>query len=248
MEAKEIAENGLILKCRVGSEAHGINIPGADDKDYIGICLEPPEYVIGLRKFEQYVFRTKPEGVRSEAGDIDSTIYSLRKWCSLALNGNPSILVALYAYPTVLSGEGQELVDNAHWFASRQAGNRFVGYLINQKLRLLGEKGQMNVKRPELIEQFGYDTKYAMHMIRLGLQGVEYLATGRLTLPMGERCRGYILSVRRGEIPLEEIIKKANELESQIRHLTGRGPLPEKPDYDSVQQFLVKTYMNYWEH
>src|SRR5688572_31106775 len=38
--------------------------------------------------------------------------------------------------------------------------------------------------RPELEEMYGFDTKYAMHMLRLGFQGVELLTTGRLNLPM----------------------------------------------------------------
>jgi hypothetical protein len=39
-----------------------------------------PEYVIGLDRFEQYVFRTKLDSERSEAGDLDRIVYSLRKW------------------------------------------------------------------------------------------------------------------------------------------------------------------------
>jgi hypothetical protein len=34
------------------------------------------------------------------------------------------------------------------------------------------------VNRAELVEQFGYDTKYAIHTLRLGHQGVEFLETG----------------------------------------------------------------------
>jgi len=33
--------------------------------------------------------------------------------------------------------------------------------------RLLGQKGQKNVHRAELENKHGYDTKYAMHVIRL---------------------------------------------------------------------------------
>lgn len=33
--------------------------------------------------------------------------------------------------------------------------------------RLLGQKGQENIHRAELEEKHGYDTKYAVHVIRL---------------------------------------------------------------------------------
>lgn len=64
----EIAEQGTILRVLVGSGVHGTAIDGQDDRDEMGICIEPPDHVIGLQRFEQYVFRTQPEGVRSGRG------------------------------------------------------------------------------------------------------------------------------------------------------------------------------------
>src|SRR5690606_12928438 len=95
-EFAAIAEQGTILQCQVGSGVHGITVKDQDDRDEMGICVEPPEYVIGLRRFEQYIFRTRPEGVRSGPGDLDLTVYSLRKWMRLALDGNPTVLLPLF--------------------------------------------------------------------------------------------------------------------------------------------------------
>lgn len=61
-EFAAIAERFTVLRCEVGSRVHGIAIPGREDRDEIGMCVEPPEYVIGLRSFEQYVFRSQPAG------------------------------------------------------------------------------------------------------------------------------------------------------------------------------------------
>jgi hypothetical protein len=33
---------------------------------------------------------------RSGAGDLDVVVYSARKWCRLALEGNPTVLLALF--------------------------------------------------------------------------------------------------------------------------------------------------------
>ena len=35
--------------------------PGTDDRGEMGVCVELPEYVIGLRSFEHRVYRTQPE-------------------------------------------------------------------------------------------------------------------------------------------------------------------------------------------
>ena len=44
-------------------------VASADDRDEMGICIEPAEYVAGLRVFNQWVYRTQPEGGRARAGN-----------------------------------------------------------------------------------------------------------------------------------------------------------------------------------
>ena len=73
--ARRIAEDGLILHGLVGSTVHGLSNPGTDDRDEMGVCIEPPEYVIGLRSLEHYVSRTQLEGVPSGPGDLDLTVW-----------------------------------------------------------------------------------------------------------------------------------------------------------------------------
>jgi hypothetical protein len=52
-----VARGGEILRSVVGSGVHGIAIPGTDDHDEMGVFVEPPSYVLGLRRpFEHYVY------------------------------------------------------------------------------------------------------------------------------------------------------------------------------------------------
>jgi predicted nucleotidyltransferase len=213
----------------------------------MGVCIERnPEYVIGLRSFEQSVHRTQPEGVRSGVGDVDETIYSLRKFCRLALNGNPTVILPLYAEPVEITDWGYRLREIRDAFASRRAGRAFLGYMTQQRERLLGERGQRKTNRPELIEAHGFDTKYAMHMLRLGLQGVEYLTHGHITLPMPELDRSYVFSVREGKIPQDEVVSTAIRLERELESLLETSPLPPFPDYDQVNAFIVEAYRETW--
>ena len=62
----------------------------------MGVCIEPPEYLLGFRRFEHFVYRTQPEGVPSGPGDLDLTVYGLRKYCRLALKGSPTTLLPLF--------------------------------------------------------------------------------------------------------------------------------------------------------
>jgi uncharacterized protein len=216
----------MILRVQVGSGVHGTSIAGQDDRDEMGVCLEPREFVTGLARvpngtgglgpsvrFEQYERHTawdRPGGVanRSGAGDLDVVIYSARKWARLALDGNPTVLLVLSVPDdeVVFRDEvSAELVANADKFVSRLAAVRFLGYLRGQKAAMTGQAGA-HTNRPELVTVHGYDTKYAMHALRLGLQGVELLTTGRITLPVPEPDRAYLRSIRRGERKLAEVL------------------------------------------
>lgn len=154
---KETALNNEILRGVVGSTALGTALEGTDDRDEMGVFIEPARNVCGLTPCDHYIYRDKPEGVRSEAGDLALTIYSLRKYCRLAAQGNPSVLLLLwlpeYLVQTPL---GADLVAGRQVFVSREAGQRFLGYLVSQRMKLKGEKAH-TVNRPELIEKYGYD-------------------------------------------------------------------------------------------
>lgn len=274
----DIAERGLILRGTVGSTAHGLHLVGTDDRDEMGIAVEPPDRVIGLTAFEQHIHRTAEERLRhdpaadqryrgrtppSQAGDLDLTVYSLRKYAKLAANGNPTVQILLFVEPLFLNRWGARLRENAHLFASREAGARFLGYLQAQRERLLGERGQMRVNRTGLIKQHGYDTKFAMHAVRLGYQGVEYLETGRLTLPMAAG-REYCMAVRLGQVALPEVVRILEDLERRICILTygretlpettpgrhdysnGTSDLPEHADRQQLDQLLVEIYTEAW--
>lgn len=247
--SRDVAEAGTILRCEVGSTVHGVNVAGTDDRDELGVCIEPPEYVIGLRHFEQYVHRTQPQGERSGPGDLDLTIYGLRKFASLALKGNPSILL-LFNVPDekciVLESLGRELRALSWAFASKRAGAAFLGYIQQQRQRLVGERGQKNVKRPELVEQYGFDTKYAGHMIRLGYQGIDYMTTGGFPIPMSDEQRDTIVGIRTGQMSVNDVLSLCGELERDLKAAVEGSALPSAPDFDAVNAFLIRAYIEWW--
>jgi hypothetical protein len=263
--AREIAQRGLILRTQVGSGVHGTAVTGQDDRDEMGICLQPAEFLTGLARvprglngsgwidFEQYERHTvwdEPGGRanRSGAGDLDVVVYSARKWCRLALDGNPTVLLVLFAPDDEVlwrNEAGAELVDNAHRFVSKRAGARFLGYLQSQKAAMTGEVGA-HTNRPELVAVHGYDTKYAMHALRLGLQGVELLTTGRISLPVPEPDRAYLRAIRRGEVDLADVIEAIERAEQDLTRLGDVSTVPDEPDRGWVDGWLHRSHLAYW--
>jgi uncharacterized protein len=255
-EKRAVALAGTILHCQIGSGVHGTAISGQDDRDEMGIAIEPPEYVIGLRVFEQYEHHTaweRPGGLanRSGHGDLDETVYSARKWMRLALNGNPSVLLPLFVPEieiVIVRPLGRELRDLAPAIVSRQAGQRFAGYLHAQRRSLLSYQGKgRDVTRPDLVEKYGWDVKFGAHMVRLGYQGIELLETGRITLPMPEPERTAVRAIRQGQVPMEDALKAAADLEARLRELTESSPLREYPDRAAADAWLVSAYQRAWK-
>jgi len=235
-------------RCEVGSGAYGVTT-GGDDRDEMGVCVEPAEYVIGLRRFEQWTYRTQPEGARSGGGDLDLTVYSLRKWARLAAAGNPTVLMLLFAPPAdavVTSGWGLELLDRRDLFLSRQVAARFLGYMAGQRAQLTGERPRKHTNRPELVARFGFDTKFAYHMLRLGFQGCELLETGSVSLPIPEPERSFYRSVRMGDVPLPDVLATGDRYEVRLRAAEMRSPLPERSDPAALDGWLVQMYRRVW--
>lgn len=208
--ARQVAERGLILRGLVGSTVHGLSNPGTDDRDEMGVCIEPPEYVIGLREFEHYVSRTHPEGEHLLA----------RTPC------------------------GERLQELAPAFLSRRTGRAFLGYLEAQRRSLLGERHATRTR--ELSVEHGYDTKYAMHALRIGVQGIELLETGRITLPVPEPHRAMLRSVRAGGVALDDVIEQLDDVTARLERLSAESVLPARADQARVDRFLVDAYRAAW--
>jgi len=246
--ARAIAEEGLILRTTVGSVVHGLENAGTDDRDEMGVTIEPPEYVLGFRRFDHYVFRTQPEGHPSGPGDLDLSVYGLRRYCHLALKGAATILLPLYVtegpHLLVRTELGEELQRLAPAFRSRTAGRAFLGYLDAQRRGLTGERHATRTR--ELSKRHGYDTKYAMHALRIGHQGIELLRTGTITLPIADPEHTRLREVRAGEVPLDEVLARLDALAAELQEASDAPGLPETGDRDAVDRFLVRAYRRSW--
>lgn len=248
---QRIAEQGLMLRVLVGSGVHGMAIEGTDDRDEMGVCVEPPGTVIGHRRFEHYTFRTQPEGVCSGPGDLDLVIYSLRKFCHLAASGNPTVLIPLFvpdAHVEYINDFGRELRARRDLFVSKEAGARFKGYLESQRRGLMGLRsgGSRNKGRADIRAKYGHDVKFAAHMVRLGLQGVELLRTGTITLPIPEPDLAWLRAHRQGAHSKQDALDRACELEADIDTLMGTSPLPEHPDRVAIDEWMERVHRRFW--
>jgi uncharacterized protein len=212
--------------------------------------IDGEEERIAFEQFERHTAWDRTGGIaeRSGVGDLDVIIYSARKWCRLALAGNPTVLIPLFVpdVETMLrTAPACELIANAERFVSKLAADRFLGYLRSQRAAMTGESGA-HTNRPELVALHGYDTKFAAHALRLGIQGVELLTTGRMELPMVDQHRHFLRAVRRGEIDLHEVLARLDDYEARLDALRRLSTVPDQPDRRWVDDWLHRWHLDYW--
>lgn len=239
-----------ILRVEVGSTLHGTGLPGKEDHDEMGIFVEHPRSTIGLDHVEHYIWRSAGGNNPSQPGDTDLTMYTLRKWAKLALNGNPSVLLLLWAPDEKIILQdinGVRLRARRDWFSSKRAGLAFLGYMEQQRQRMVGQRGKAG--RVRIMPDGGVDWKYAMHMLRLGYQGVEFLTTGQITLPIPGETGDFLRSVRRGEVSFDEVISLSENLEQQTKDLLdGKSALQDQPREDDINAWIIQTHLDIWDH
>lgn len=242
----------MILLTEVGSTAHGTGLPGMEDHDETAVVVESPEQVIGLsNNLANHMQRTQPEGTRSGPGDTDRQVYSLRSFLDLAVKGNPSIMLALWAPVIEATHLGRELQDLAPLFVGRHIIPRYRGYMNSQVMRMQGLKASGHGKRgggkrEELIAEHGYDTKFAMHATRLGYQCIELLATNHLALPIQGVEGDWLRAVRRGEVSYDDWLKEVHRLDEVLENLYNNGNYKEGPNKETIGKFSISAHLASW--
>lgn len=227
-----------------GSQLHGAKVDGTDDTDWYGVFIEPPETMIGLDRDEHFVFTTGGKEGGNGPSDVDVCLYSLRKWAGMAVKGNPSALHFVFAAEEFSTAAWQTIRQNRNLFASKQHLTPFIKFADDQMDRLLGRKGQKNIHRAALEETHGYDTKYAMHVIRLYLEAKEYMESGKITLP-NPRVE-LLVAIRQGKYKLSEIEGMGKDLQAETFAAQQKSPLPDAVNHEAVTQLITGVYLDFW--
>ena len=233
----------IILVFEGGSVMHGASV-GSDDHDYYGVYVEPPAVRLGLSPKPHHVWSTSDSTRRNTAADVDLMLYSLTKFAKLAANGNPTILHFLWVENALGANRWWEQVLAARGhFLARSHLDRFIGYAEAQLDRLMGRRVRKQ-HRPELIEQHGFDTKAAMHLMRLMYEGFYLMRDGWMSFPNPKA--DYLIAVRNGRYPLQQILADFEGLKAQCLREQQRSPLPEAVNLGEINKLLAQVYQGVW--
>lgn len=230
-----------------GSELHGAKVGATDDLDIYGVFIAAPEDVLGLNPTKHFVWLTADDDRRNGPDDIDLTLYSFKKWAGMAAKGNATALHFLFAASTAMSSPIWRTIQvEKQLFLSRQSASQFLGFAENQLKRITGEKGKGSKgTRPEYECTYGYDTKAAMHCLRLLFECSELMSEGTITLPRPEK--DLLVQVRSGNWTLERFLEEATSLRLSTEAAAASSSLPEFVDHQSISKLVAEVHLKFWD-
>jgi|10_taG_2_1085330.scaffolds.fasta_scaffold07843_3 predicted nucleotidyltransferase len=235
-----------------GSESYGVS-SGNSDIDVKGISIPPKNMLFphldgkipGFNWPSEKEYNKKTNWQSHHNHDVstgkeyDLDIKSITRFFFLAYGCNPDIIDSLFVPPRCIlfeSKAGQLMRDERHLFLSKLGWNKYKGYAYGQVRRYLyGDDYKPEGKRIKIVEQYGYDTKGAYHVVRLLNEIEQILTTGDLNLEIN---REQLKSIRNGEWTKEQILEYFHNKEKQLEKIYLESDLQAKPDKEKIEELL----------
>lgn len=226
---KVLSTHGLfdrvIYRCVVGSRAFGLETEESDT-DRRGVYLPPADLHWSLYGVPEQLENDGPVTWKGE-----ECYWELQKFLIMALKGNPNILECLYTplveHATPLA---EELLAMRDAFLSRLVYQTYNGYVMSQFKRMQADLRSQGRVKP----------KHVMHLIRLLLSGIHVLREGFVPVDVGEH-REQLFAIKNEEMPWDDIEAWRKELHAEFDLALEETDLPERPDYERANEFLVKA-------
>ncbi|MEP7339036.1 MAG: nucleotidyltransferase domain-containing protein, partial [Acidobacteriota bacterium] len=115
-------------------------------------------------------------------------------------------------------------------FLSKLVYQTYNGYVMSQFKKL----------EQDLRSTGSVRWKHAMHLIRLLMSGVTVLKEGFVPVNVGDQ-RDFLLAIKRGQMDWEEINRLRLSLHKDFDAALAATKLPDRPDYEQANTFLVNA-------
>ncbi len=99
---------------------------------------------------------------------------------------------------------------------------------------------QFKKMQADLRNQGQVKPKHVMHLIRLLISGIHILRHGFVPVRV-DAHREQLLAIKRGDIPWEETESWRSRLHSEFDNALAESTLPERPDYERANDFLISA-------
>jgi len=119
---------------------------------------------------------------------------------------------------------------------------------INEWQKYWHWKENRNVNRKKMEEQYGFDCKHAMHLIRLLDSAIDVFRFKELRVERPNREE--MLAIKNGSLSYDEMLEIASSKFEEVKKMAAESDLPEKPDSKLLQNLyqtmIIKTWGLSW--
>ena len=159
------------------------------------------------------------------------------------MQNNPNIVDSLFTPEHVVTYQdeiGKLVRANANLFLHKGLYHKYKGYAHSQisKMRNKDRTG----KRKASIDKFGYDVKFAYHLVRLVLQAELALTEHTMDLT---RNKEILKPIRRGEWPEQKVYDWFDDKEKVLDQLYVSSTLRNTPDEAAIKSLLINCIEQY---
>lgn len=239
----------------MGSHAYGVADTSVKDKipdyDIYGFAIPPKEYIFKHMTGWVPGFGPEPPGFeqwqkhhmfdQDALGGVgkewDLQIFNIVKFFELCRQNNPNMIDSLFTPENCVvhcTQIGRMVRDNRKLFLSKECWKKFRGYASSQ-LKKMNDKDPIGGRR-EIVDKFGFDVKFAYHIIRLFDEAEQIMLEGDLNL---QRARETMKAIRRGDWTAEEVRNWAVEKDKALEAVYANCKLPEHPPTEPLRQLLI---------
>lgn len=232
----------------MGSAAYGVS-GDMSDIDVYGFCIPPKDYVFPhmagyiagfssqVPSFDQYQEHHIHE--RDTGKEYDLNVYSIIKYFKLVMENNPNMIDSLFT-PSNMVIQSTKIAnmvrDERKSFLHKGSWHKFKGYAYGQMQKMKTKEPDKGSKRYAMIEKFGFDVKFAYHVVRLMDEVEQILMTGDINL---QQNREQLKAIRRGDWTLQQIEEHFLRKEKDLESLYITSTLPKYPDEKKIRQLLM---------
>jgi len=251
--------SNVLYETIMGSYAFGVSTD-ISDFDTVGFCVPPKDMIFphlaghiegfGRQKQKFVCYQKHHVWVEDEMGgrgrEYDLNVYNIVHYFHLCMENNPNMIASLFTpQDCVLHSTtvANMVRDKRKLFLHKGCWHRFKGYAYNQLHKMRTKTPQEDSKRFEIVQKFGYDVKFAYHVVRLLDEVEQMLVEGDLDI---RRNRAQLKAIRRGEVPEEEIYQWATEKEKGLEKAYEESKLPYGPDQDAIKKLLLECLEEHW--
>lgn len=248
--APSFLSSGIQYEVIMGSMAYGVS-SDSSDMDIYGFAIPPKddvfphlrgeipgfdECVPQFQQFQEHHIWDET-ALAGKGREYDLTIYSIVKYFRLLTDNNPNIIDSLFVPRNCVLHATQvaELVrENRQLFLHKGCWAKFKGYAYSQVHKM--QTKEPIGKRKDIIAQYGYDVKFAYHVVRLLYEVEQLLLEQDMDLM---RYKEQLKAIRRGEWSLEDVKDFFTRKEKALEKVYLESPLPSEPDTAKIRQLLL---------